>query len=536
MRRPLSLLLALALALPLALGGCGRQEAAELTLVLPQNVTSLDPQTASNDAARQVIGSIFEGLCRIGGDSQAVPGVAERWESDPADTVFTFYLRDARWSEGDPVAAEDFVFGITRALDPSVNAQFPDELAIVENARAVYAGEASAEALGVRAVDDRTLEIRLAYGYADFPLLTAGARYMPCQRAFFEETGGHYGLSAGSVLTNGPFTFPHAYAWDTGYNQRSIRLVRANEYRGEQAARAASLTYLIDYDDSVDQDPVAALAAGTVSALELTEPQARQAEERGLGALAVDDGVMGLLLNQDSAALGYRDTRSLFLKTIDRGQLLDLGVTDTRREAVGLMAGCVRWEGQPYYEAGEAFYPSQDDSVTQIIPSLLELMEWDQLPAITVLCPEDEDSIRLANGLIATWNAKLSGAFNILPLPESQLRQRVRQGDYEAALTTLRAGGATPYDSLLAIAQAAYPALDEDSPARSFDLRVVLADLTFSRQSFREMETALDQQAVFYPLLQVRSYYGLAPGISGISVSPDGWIDATQAVQTKGAG
>ena len=96
--------------------GCGSYKAdASFTYLLEQNVTSLDPQTASNSAAELVISSLFEGLCRIDEDGEAIPGVARSWEANSDSTEFTFHLRrNAQWSDGTPLTAQDFVYGITR--------------------------------------------------------------------------------------------------------------------------------------------------------------------------------------------------------------------------------------------------------------------------------------------------------------------------------------------------------------------------------------------------------------------------------------
>ncbi len=522
MKRFLLLILCLAVLLPCC--GCTSGKAdAEFTAVLPGNVTSLDPQTATGDAAQIVIGSLFEGLCRIDENSEAAPGVASRWESNRDYTEFTFHLRDARWDNGEPVTADDFVFGIQRALNPATGASELYDVFLIKNARAYYNGEASAEDLGVKATDERTLVVTLEHGYQDFPLLTAGNRFMPCNREYFEDSAGHYGLSAGYVLSNGPFTFPHSYAWDTDYNERKLSLVRSSTYRGERSTVPQSLVYLIDYDSTVDASPLEALESKASDILPVTEEQAREAEERDYQVLAVEDGVMGLLLNPQCDALRYATTREIFLKTIDRESLLSLGKTEYNEEAPGVMAQCVRWGKKSYYEESPACYVEQDDGAAAAIPSLLTTLELDAMPAITVLCADDERSIEIANGLLISWNGKLGSAFNILPLPAAELADRVESGDYQAALYTLRAGGATPLDVLNRFASSlSQPVVESAEYAEALD------GLDFTLTGFQQAEAVLREQYVFYPLLSARSYYALAPGVTEVTVSPDGRIDFSQ--------
>ena len=148
-KRIVSVLLCLCLILPAAGCGMGYKADGEFTYLLPGNLNSLDPQTASGAAAQLVIGSLFEGLCRIDSEGEVVPGVAERWESRNNDTEFTFHLRrDAQWSDGSPVTAQDFLFAIQRALQPETGTPAVDDLFAIQGARAIYHGEAGMETLG----------------------------------------------------------------------------------------------------------------------------------------------------------------------------------------------------------------------------------------------------------------------------------------------------------------------------------------------------------------------------------------------------
>lgn len=503
--------------------GCGGyKEGQSFTALLPQNIFSLDPQTATGEASGMVLDSLFEGLCRIDEKGETVPGVARRWESNEDATEFTFHLRPrAQWSDGTPLTAQDFVFGITRALSSSTGAVAEDMLAIV-NARTYAAGEVDASALGVVAEDDHTLVIRLEKGNPDFPSLTAGAHYMPCNQDYFQSCQGHYGLSSEYLITNGPFTFASAYAWQTDSGERSITVTRSETYRGERKAAAASVTYLIDYDEAYDTDPVAALSSGEVDIAALTAVQAQAAEEAGCGVLAVDDAVTGLLLNPQSDKLESAQLRSLFFKTLDRADLLSR--REGAVEAQGIMADCVLWDGEPYYSQGTQAYTPQDLEATQELPSLLRSLELDEMPSITVICLNDEESINVVNGMLVAWNSALGNAFNLEPLSASQFQARIASGNYEAALYTLRAGGTTPYDVLKSFESTASPTLLQNEEYDS-----ALRSLTFDLASYQAAEQLLQEQYVFYPLFRDQTHYGTSPNTRGITVSPDLSVSFTNA-------
>lgn len=506
--------------------GSSYQEDMDFTCLLPQNIDTLDPQIAARSSSYLVISSLFQGLCRIDAKGDVRPGAARRWSSNENYTQFTFHLyKDSLWSNGDPVTANDFLFAIQRALRPETATPSVDDLFIIQGARAVYNGEADPSQLGVWAVDEHTLVVQLEKSYPDFPALTAGAHYMPCNQAYFESCAGHYGLSSEYLITNGPFTFPSIYAWNTDYGSRKVELEPSSTYRGYEDTAPAKLTFLVDYDDAYLSDPVSALVNGQNDIASLTETAAKEAGRQGCGIQVLDDAVTGLLLNPESEKLKEPQIREIFIKTLDRQELLDRRMDKNSAEAMGIMADCVRWGGEYYYADGAAMFAQQNDEVmTEVLPGLLKALKEKTLPSITVICPDDEESINIANGLLVCWNSKLGNAYNIQPLPDAEFQERIAAGDYQAAIYTLRAGGTIPYQTLKAFESSSTPAL-----LKSPEYDAMLHSLSFDLSSYRELESYLQNQYLFYPLFSDKSYYVSSPNSKDIVASPDLTIDFSRA-------
>lgn len=524
---------ALLFLLPLAaFSGCGGsyQTGMGFTYPLPQNIDSLDPQTAARQSSFQVISSIFEGLCKLDDKGNVKPGAAQKWEADESNTRFTFHLyHDAKWSNGTPVTADDFLFAIQRALRPETATPSVDDLFIIQGARSVYNGEAEESALGVWAEDDYTLVVQLERGYADFPALTAGTHFMPCNREYFEQSAGHYGLSSEYLITNGPFTFDSIYSWNTQLGSRKVELVPSDTYHRARDVAPGALTFLIDYDEALTEDPVGSLLSGKIDVATLPETAAETAARQGCGIQVLDDAVLGLLFNPESGVLKYPQAREIFTKTIDRQNLLDRRMDKNSTEAMGIMADCVRWNGENYYADGAAMFTAQDDGiVASLMPSLLTLMDAERMPAITVICPNDEESINIANGLLVSWNAKLGNAYNIEPLDDAEFESRVSSGDYQAALYTLRAGGTTPYQVLKAFESSSTPTL-----LKNPDYDSQLHSLSFDLEAYRGLERYLQESYLFYPLFSDKTYYVSSPNSQGISASPNLTIDFSKARKSE---
>ena len=124
--------------------------------------STLDHHLTSTIAEGNIMRDLYEGLVVQTASAEVVAGVAEDWEISDDGMTYTFYLRDdAKWSNGDPVTAEDFVFTFRRLQDPETAAPYANLHFIIENAEAINKGDMETSELGVTAVDDKTLEIKL---------------------------------------------------------------------------------------------------------------------------------------------------------------------------------------------------------------------------------------------------------------------------------------------------------------------------------------------------------------------------------------
>ena len=169
---------------------------------------TLDPQLNQDVSGFHVIRDLFEGLLSQDGKGALVPGVATGYTASDGNTTYTFTLReDASWSNGDPVTAHDFVYAWRRAVDPATASPYAWYLELTEmvNAREVLAGEKAPAELGVRAVDDHTLEVKLTTPLPYFPAMTTYATLFPAHRATIEAHGADW-TAPGNMVSNGAYT------------------------------------------------------------------------------------------------------------------------------------------------------------------------------------------------------------------------------------------------------------------------------------------------------------------------------------------
>ena len=168
---------------------------------------TVDPQLNQDVSGFHVIRDLFEGLLSQDANGGLVPGVATHFEASAGNTIYTFALRkDARWSNGDPVTAHDFVYAWRRAADPATASPYGWylELTRIVNAADILAGEKEPAALGVRAVDDHTLEVTLDTPVPYFPAMTTYATLFPAHEATIEAHGAKW-TAPENIVSNGAY-------------------------------------------------------------------------------------------------------------------------------------------------------------------------------------------------------------------------------------------------------------------------------------------------------------------------------------------
>ncbi|MBS3747122.1 MAG: peptide ABC transporter substrate-binding protein [Wenzhouxiangellaceae bacterium] len=166
---------------------------------------TLDPHRAEGVPTANILRDLFEGLTTTAPDGRIVPGAAGRWDISRDGMIYTFYLReDGRWSNGEPVTAADFVFSFRRSVDPDTAAVFGRMLMPIENAQPILAGELEPEALGVEALNDRTVQIRLDDPTPYFLGLLTHASTYPVHAPSLTEHGDDFVLP-GNLISNGAY-------------------------------------------------------------------------------------------------------------------------------------------------------------------------------------------------------------------------------------------------------------------------------------------------------------------------------------------
>lgn len=198
-------------------------EKQKITIALADEPPSLNSIKSTDQISFFILGHTNEGLLNFDKRNKLVPGVAEKWEIN--DTGAKFWLRkNAKWSDGKAVTAHDFVFAWRTAVDPETASEYAFIMYPVKNAEAINNGKKPSEALGVKALDDYTLEVNFERPCGYFLSLMTFGTYYPVREDFYKSQKDRYAADKENLLFNGPFKLTH---WVHG---ASLRLEKNEHY------------------------------------------------------------------------------------------------------------------------------------------------------------------------------------------------------------------------------------------------------------------------------------------------------------------
>jgi oligopeptide transport system substrate-binding protein len=207
---------------------------------------SLDIHKSASTAAARVLRDLGEGLLGYSASGELEPAAAERWEISADGLEYRFWLRpEARWSNGDPVTAEHFVFALQRLVDPATAAIYSQSVSALENATAILAGEMPVERLGVDARSEFELVIRLSEPVPYFLGLLTHPSMFPLHSGSLAEHGDAF-ARPGNHVTNGAYKLD---SWQVG---AVIQLVRNEHYRDNDNTSIDKVRYLFTPESMVE--------------------------------------------------------------------------------------------------------------------------------------------------------------------------------------------------------------------------------------------------------------------------------------------
>ncbi|MCF2638702.1 peptide ABC transporter substrate-binding protein [Fusobacterium varium] len=240
-----------------------------VTIANEIELSSMDTSLATDGTSFEAIAAVTEGLYQLDAAGNTIPGMALKEEVSEDGKTHIFTIRDAKWSDGKPVTANDFVFSWRRLADPNTASEYSYmvEVAGIKNAGAVTKGEKPTSELGVTAVDDKTLKVELDYPVPFLNQLVAFPPFYPIREDFYNKYKEQYALTPEAILSNGPFKMVE---WNQGAN---YTMVKNDLYYDADKVKIDGLNFQVVKDV---QSAMVAFEQGTVDYVKLTGEMVEQ--------------------------------------------------------------------------------------------------------------------------------------------------------------------------------------------------------------------------------------------------------------------
>ena len=263
-RRSLAVIFAMLLIVIVLLTGCTSNQPVvpakenKISFNIGAEPKTLDPALSTGGPESHIQTALFEGLTRIGEGEKVVPGIAESWTQSSDGTVLTFKLRDAKWSNGDAITAEDFKYSWLRVLSPELASEYSYQLYYIKGAEAYNATKGTVDAVGIKVVDPKTLEVTLEAPTPYFIALTAFHTLYPVNRKMVEANK-DWSLKVETFVSNGPFKIKE---WK---HNDQVMVIKNENYWDAKSVNLSEVTFKLIEDNK------AALTAFESGQLDATE-------------------------------------------------------------------------------------------------------------------------------------------------------------------------------------------------------------------------------------------------------------------------
>ncbi len=451
MKKKLSVLLAMSVICVAVLAGCGKSEGPktindtkkeetkgsgklaekqEMTFILNNEPDTIDPNVTSNSFAVPFLVNCFEGLVTYNEEGEIEPGNAEEWKANDDLTVWTFQLRDGlKWSDGSALTAKDYVYSALRVLTPETTGQYVNMISdYVVNAQEYYDGKVSAEEVGIKAVNDTTLEFTLKVPCPYFVDLVSMWVYFPVQEATIAANGDKWVTKAESYVGNGPFKITEM---KTG---ESMTLEKNENYWGADDVTLEKLTYRYILDTSTSLTAYEGDEVDGVRMIPSSDIARLKAEDTGFKT-APSYGTVYYNFNCSVAPYDNVLVRKALNLAVDRKEIINNVAQVDGTPAYSFMAPGYVVDGKDVTEGRSDFDLSETADVEAAKAALAEAgyPNGEGFPVVKLSYYSDDNVKKIAEAIKEMWETNLGIKVEVSSAEWAVFYDAVQSGNYEVA-------------------------------------------------------------------------------------------------------
>lgn len=503
------------------------------------DINSYDPQVASTADEFLIIENVFEGLIRVNDDGKIVGGVAKDWNISDDGLTYTFHLnKGMKWNiDTEPksdgtrredkrldymgydfypdITADDFVFALQRAAMPGTQCPLFSTIACIKNAVAVNSGKADADTLGVKAIDDYTLQITLAAADKSFMNTLATAVAMPCNRQFFNATKGRYGLSTQYTLFNGQFYVSQIL--ETSYLLKNNKL-----YKGPSPAAASELTLKIDTEEK-DSDVISKLESGYYDAAFISGRDTDSIKTKGVKYIPYNNTTWAFVFNTNNFVFQSETMRKAFCLGFTR--LKDTGKDYMHNTGNLIPQACLIGANNAVDAIGKTISAENQDKSIELWKKGLNIIADNEI-SITILVPDSMQNYvkKMIQGIqsgIGSVIKNVNGepiefTLKIETVNEKDIGTAMKKREYDIAFYPFKSSSSSALAFLKSVSESGFTGLNTKKIDKEIAAAEKAANIGEISKYVKNAEKEIVNTYTIYPMLAESNYYASAKGVEGI--------------------
>ncbi len=367
-----------------------------LKLNLHTEPPTADPGLAEDTTSGAIVRATFDGLTRSDESGKPVESAAESVEVSQDLKTYTFKIRDAKWSNGDPVTAKDFEFAWKRVLDPKTAANYAYQLYYIKNAEKANKGEAKLDDVGVKALDDKTLQVTLENPTPFFLELTSFYTYYPVNQKVVTADP-KWATEAKTHVGNGPFKME---SWE---HKSKLVLVKNENYWDKDTVKLEKIEFSMVEDENTELSmyengeidwaghPLSSLPTDAIPAL----------KDSGKMTVQPIAGTYWYKFNTEKAPFNNVKIRKAFSYSIDRQSLIDNILQTGQLPATGAVPPSMELKSGGYFKDNDT------ETAKKLLEEGMKELGITKLPPITLSYNTSESHKKIAEAIQDQWKKNL---------------------------------------------------------------------------------------------------------------------------------
>ena len=413
-------------------GGSGKEGKSSGNTKIIVNETSepksIDPGLLTDQTGIAVNSLVSEGLTRQGKDGTPEPGLAEKWDISEDGLTWTFHLREnLKWSDGEPITADDFKFAWLRALDPATASEYAYMLYCLKGGQAYNEGKGKKEDVGINVIDSRTLEVKLEQPTAYFASLAASATYAPIREKFFNEKGKEFALEANAMEYSGPYKIQ---SWKHDSN---FILVKNENYWNKDKIKIDEIEMVLVADSAAELN---AFNNGEIDLIRLTAEQYKRYEKDPRVNVFRNNSVWYLEYNMENKYLANKKIRQAITLAVDKKEMSNTIVKGTGEAAYGMVPTGFPGENKTFREESGNVYPEYNpEEAKRLYQEGLAELGVTELPELSLIINEAGNNKKIAEYVQEKLRTNIGLNIKIEPIPFKERMARLQQKDFEIVLS-----------------------------------------------------------------------------------------------------